>query len=524
MKLYRISVFATMAAFVLAGCAEEREPPPRVDTNQVIVPEAGEGITLASQGQPSLSIRNRDVATDVKVRMPEDAVPSQAIDINLDVDQADEQIIVFKRRDDSEDRIHVLVADFDSIRNSYVPAWEGTTQATNVRTFALYTKDLTGDHDLEIVAFGMDNEGHQTLDVFKRTSAFGGFGLRYRSIASFTSDASIEIEETERSEAYQAVQTSGQSFPIVVYRRDPESENMLDLVKHTHFWRQAEDSYVQTSTESIPGSRIEEEQLSELYQGDVDGFEQFLAGPWYRSVGEDATEPAGEIIFFDPADERITFHGGETLESYIWMDSHKTIYREGPGVWVNVRNESLENIRRQISISVAAIDRISIRMEDAENWNGTYRKLTRGLRDTLLASGPGPARSTDADLQGLYSNDSGMEIFFASPRFTMRTEDEKLEGGFAAYRLDRDVLRLKIVNSNGLVVENRTYAFSYSENRTDQRIVRRLELTPARVRVNGVEATSNDTITLEQTEEIEEDDDDDDGASQAAADDGSDGA
>lgn len=493
-----------MAVFALAGCAEEREAPPPVETNQVVVPEAGEGIALASRGAPSLSIRNRETSTDVKVRMSEDAVPSQAIDINLDVDQADEQIIVFKRRDDSADLIHILVADFDSIRNSYVPAWEGTTGASNLRTFAVYTKDLTGDHDLEIVAFGMNNDGRQTLDVFKRTAAFGGFGLRYRQIASFTTDASIEIEETERSDAYQAVQTSGRSFPIVVYRRDPESDSMLDLVKHTYYWRETEDTYVQTDTESIPGSRIEEEQLSELYQGDVEAFEEFLSGPWYRSVGEDATEPAGEIIFFDPGAQRITFHGGETLESYVWIDSHKTIYRAGPGVWVNVRNESLENIRRQISLSVEAIDRISLRMEDAENWNGTYRKLTPGLRETLLAAGADPARSTNADLQGLYSNESGMEIFFASPRFTMRTEDEELQGGFAAYRLDRNVLRLKVVNENGLVVENRTYAFEYTENRSESRIVRRLELTPARVRIDGVEATSNDTITLEQTEELDE--------------------
>jgi hypothetical protein len=169
-----------------------------------------------------------------------------------------------------------------------------------------------------------------------------------------------------------------------------------------------------------------------------------------------------------------------------------------------VRNESLENIRRQISISVAAIDRISLRMEDAENWNGTYRKLTPGLRDTLLASGADPARATDAELEGLYSNDSGMEIFFAAPRFTMRSESEELEGGFAAYKLDENVLRLKVVDDNGLVIENRTYAFTYSENRTERRIVRRLELTPARVRIDGVEATSNETITLEQTEELSE--------------------
>ncbi len=521
MRLYRISLFATMAVLILAGCSEEREDPPEVQNSRAVVPEAGEGIKLASRDQPSLSISNREVSTDVKVRMPDGAVPSQAIDINLDLDEPDEQIIVFKRRDDAEDRIHILVADYDSIRNSYVTAWDGATQASNLRSFAVYTKDLTGDHDLEIVAFGMDNDGNQTLDVFKRTSAFGGYGLRYQRVASFSSNASIEIEETERSEAYQSAQTSGDSFPIVVYRRDDESENMLDLVRETHEWREREEEYVEEDTESIPGSRIEEEQLSELYESDVEAFEEFLSGPWYRSHGEDSEEPAGEVIVFDSPAKQITLQGDETLESYEWIDSNKTIFKDGPGVWANVRNESLANIRRQLSVSVTAIDEISLKLEDAEDWNGTYKKLTPDLRESLLASGGDPARLTDVELSGLYSNDSDMEIFFSPPRFTMRTDSEKLEGGFAAYRLDENVLRLKVIDDNGLVVDNRTYAFTHSENKTESRIVRRLELTPARVHIGGVEKTSNDTITLEQTEELEDEEEDDE---ENEDDDGADGS
>ncbi|MFP3959784.1 MAG: pallilysin-related adhesin [Spirochaetaceae bacterium] len=522
MKPYRISVITTMAAMLLGGllfgCAEEQEPPPTVERNQVVVPEAGEGIRLASEGRPELSIRTQEAENDVNVRMPEGAVPSQAIDVNLDVDEPDEQIIVFKRRDDTEDRIHLLVADYDSIRNSYVPAWEGTTEATNLRTFAVYTKDLTGDHDLEIVALGTDNEGRQTLDIFKRASAFGGVGLRYRHVASFNTDASIEIQETERSDAYQSVQTGGVSFPIVVYRQDEDSDDVPNLIRETYRWRDDEDTYVETGTEEVSGTRMEEEQLNELYESDSEAFDQFLAGPWYRATG-DEVEEAGEIIFFDPTSDRITLHGGETLESYEWVDSHKTVFRDGPGIWVNVRNEPLANIRRQISISVEAIDRVSLRFEDAENWNGTYRKLTPRLRDTLLAGDGDPARATDAELSGLYSNESGTEIFFASPRFTMRTEDEELQGGFAAYHLNDDVLRLKITNENGLVVDNRTYAFDYSENVTDRRIVRRLELTPARVRVTGVEPTSNETITLEQTEELEDDEEGENGEAEGEDDD-----
>jgi len=501
-RLMRLPVICLATIAFLAACHQETAPPPpAAEGSKYIVPEAGEGVVLSSSAQPSVSIRTRDESTDVKVTLSPDYVVSQVLDLNLDVDETDEQIIVYKKRDDAEDLIRILVADFDTVRNSYVPSWEGKTVANNVRTFAVYTNDLIGDHNLEIVCFGMNNAGEQTLDVFRRTSSPTGLRLYYTNIGSFTSDASIEIEQQERSSAYESAQTTGQSFPIAVYSRDPKSDNVLDLIKTTYFFRQQENRYVRGRVENIPGARIEEAQLSRLFNSEADAFEDFLSGPWYRSTGPDAAQGSQEIAFFNPQERKIDFYQGDTQESYDWINSYKTIYRNGPGLWINMQNETLATIRRQASVSVLSIDSIAITVEGSETWNGTYRKLTRSLQRSLINKDRHAATLSDVTLNGLYRNDSGTEIFFSPPRFTMREKGKELSGGFSIYKVRDNVLELKILSANGLVEETRTYVLKYSEEKNADRIVRRIVLTPAAVHVDGVEVINSDTITLEQIEE-----------------------
>ncbi|MFP4483687.1 MAG: pallilysin-related adhesin [Spirochaetaceae bacterium] len=468
------------------------------------MPEAGSDIVLSSSGRPGVAISRQEESTNIRVRLPADHNPSQAIDANLDVDQADEQIVVFKRRDDEGDRIRLLVADFDSIRNAYVPAWKGETQATNNRTFSVQTRDLTGDHSPEIVAIGTDNEGRQTIDVFHRVSASNGFGISYTNIASFRTDASIEIEELERSSAYESAQTSGRSFPIAVYRRKPDSENVLDLVKTTYYWRPEEETYVEGEVEEIPGSEIAEEQLARLYSGDVEAFQQHIAGPWFRT-GRSAEDSLTQIIHFDAENERIALHRDTRQESYEWIKSSKTIYRAGPGLRINTRNENLGSVRRDFSVAVTGLDTIEVTLGEGDEWDGTYQRLTEGLQRSMVRQPSEKAPSPDFSLTGLYRNEGGLEIFFSPPQFTMRGDDRgELRGGFSLYLLDRPVLQLKVLTENGLVKDRYTYAVSYDEERSADRIVRTIELQPARVRIDGVQLSGEETLRLEQIEEIEE--------------------
>jgi hypothetical protein len=217
---------ACLAATALfAGCDEPVEQPTSRMEPRFVSPEPGEGIVLAQEPDEATTIADDRELPEVNLRLPSFYVPSQVINANLDVDEIEEQIVVYKRREDPEDRIRILIADYDLVRNTYVLSWNGESGANNLRTFAVYTTDVTGDHNLEIVCFGMNNSGEQTLDIFRRTAAPTGLELYYERVLQLSSDASIEIDEHERSDAYSTGLTTGASFPVVHYAQNQDSEN-----------------------------------------------------------------------------------------------------------------------------------------------------------------------------------------------------------------------------------------------------------------------------------------------------------
>lgn len=494
------SLLAICLVLLYAGCSEAPEPSTSVPETRFVTPRPSEGIVLAEAPTESIGIAEDRELPEVKLRLPSYYVPSQVINANLDVDEIEEQIIVYKQREDPEDRIRLLIADYDLVRNTYLLSWDGESGANNLRTFALYTTDVTGDHNLEIVCFGMNNRGQQTLDIFRRTAAPTGLELYYERVLELSSDASIEIDEHERSDAYSTGLTTGASFPIIHYSQNRESDNILDLYRTVYYWRSDLGEYIEGTVEEIPGREIEAEQLQELYSGEVPSFEEFLAGPWYRTMGDDA-RAGREIAFFEPATRSIVFYDGEVQESYRWINSYKTIYRAGPGLWIIADNESISSIRRQLSVAVTGIDGVYITIEGTDGWNGPYHRLTAGLQDSQFQ-----VRTAELpfELRGLYKNESGLEIFFAPPRFTMREDGNELHGGFTVYNARGHVLAMKIVSQNGLVKGERTYAVDFDERREQDRIVRTIGLLPARVTVQGVEPSSSKLVRLEQIEVLEE--------------------
>lgn len=503
MNIYRLSVIAA-GALLLLGCGEEVSETGEPEGARRIIPEAGDGIVLATDRPSEITIQGETERVASRLPVTADVLPVQFVDVNLDTDQAEEQIIAFKRNEDQTDRIHLTVADFDSIRNAYVASWEGVTEASNVRTFAVYTYDLVGDHTVEIAAFGMNNEGMQTLDVFRRDRGSGQLGVSYRKVLSVSTAASIEIEELERSTEYKSLQQNGRSWPVVVYTPDSESENPADLLRTTYFWRVSESRYVPGPEESVPAVEVEEEQLKELYDGDAERFEQYLRGPWYRATGGEGTnENAGapELVYFSREEETISFYRQGAQERFEWLNSYKTVYRDGPGVWTNVRNEALENVRRQVSVSALGYDTIYVSVDGEEYWNGTYRRLSENLQYSLVRERRTGATLSELSLSGLYRNDSNQEILFSNPRFVMRDNGEEVAGGYALFELEQTVLELKIIDNSGLLQRRRTFVVEFEEDEGSERIVRRLTLTPARVRSDSIEFTEGRTLRLEQVEE-----------------------
>lgn len=491
---------AVLALFGMTGC-DRNTPEPVHPVRREIIPEAGNGIVLARSETSGVLIQGEEEVIPSKVELPEEFVFISASDHNLDLDDIDEQIVVVKRRDDPADQVRILVTDFDTLRNTYRIVWEGASRAQNVRTFAVYTTDVVGDHLLEIVCFGTDEEGRQSLDIFRRQQAVGtGSGLSFRNIFSAVADGSIEIEEQPRSDSYRTLQSSGASFPIQVYRRNVATDVPLDLVRSSWYWRAQEGRYVLDNTESIPAVEIEEAQLRELYNAESDEIEFFLDGPWYRSSGEELST-GFELAFFDPQEREIVLYRNDTQERYLWLNSYKTLYEGGPGLWMNLENEVLGTVRRQLSITVRGLDSLLLSVEGAEYWNGEYRRMTAGIQNGILRRYE--IDTTDFELTGIYRNESDEEFLFDKPYFQFRSPEHIWSGGYNLVEINVPVIELKILQSEADEAFNRSYSVEYREQGAEGQIVRTLRLTPVELTVDGPREIPGDPIVLEQVVEIE---------------------
>lgn len=497
----RFAAITTILAVLLFACESGRQEPSRPVGGESFVPEAGEGIVMAEAETGPLSIQEDQDEPSPRVSLEPSVVVISTMETNLDPDEPEEQVVVAKRRDDPSDRIRLLVADFDTLRNTYRVTWEGSVGASNVRTFALYNRDLIGDHSDELVAFGTNNDGQQTLDVFRRRLDGSLSGLEYYPVLSVAVDASIEIVDQNRSEAYRTMQSDGVSFPIQTFRRDQETENPLDLVQTTYYWRVEDNKYVAEEETKIPAVEIEEAQLRELYNSEAGEIEQFLSGPWFRSAGENVGGNV-ELAHFDPEEREVVLFRPGTQERFEWTTTYKTIYQGGPGVWMNLQNEVLDNVRKQLSITIVGVDSVYLSVEDAEYWNGRYERMTSGLQESVVRESNIQNR-TDI-LKGLYRNENEQEILFTPPFFTFRDGSTEHRGGYSLYENGNLILELMIVKENGSMAETRQYVAEIDQIESDGKPISRLTLQPARMTIRGAVRLPGEPLVLEKVGEEEE--------------------
>ena len=411
--------------------------------------------------------------------------------INFDLERNEEQVLAVRDKSVADSRIRILVAAYDNVLERYSIVFEEDILAVNQRTLNLSFLDVVGDHNLEIICRGMDSNGRRTLDIFHRTAAPSGFGLYYGNIFSFAISGSIEFVELERSGAYQVGQSNGESFPIVTQAQDEASDNILDLVQTTFYWRFTDDRYVEGKIEKIPGEEVEQQQLRELYRKNAASFAEFLNGNWYLADAAGEAVAGTVILHFNTADSAFTYFTGGLQESYSWISTYKVLVSR---VELNGENELVPFIRKQFYLQVESLDSVRIRGSDA--WSGLYRRLSDQIARSLTSHKP--AEESFPLLSGLFYSDSGVELLFEGTTFRLVEGGRVLQGGYAMYSAAVPVLELRILDGAGLISESRRYSFSYGEERRDDKIFRTLSLVPGIVGIYGFEATADTSLRYEQ--------------------------
>ncbi len=413
--------------------------------------------------------------------------------VNLDLETSEEQVLLLKRNRDAGAPVRVAVVVYDPLVEGYLVSFEAETLATNTRSVELSFIDMVGDHSLEIVCRGMDAQGRQTMNIYRKAASPRGFGLYFESIFAIAVDGTIEIEQVERSEAYRGGFANGESFTVKTLRTPEDSRNLLDLIENRYFWRFADRKYVMGREERIPGEAVEQAQLRDLYRSGATAFETFLHGAWFLEQGE----PEGQAyLYFEPLSKQFTFYAGDVQEVYEWSATYKILVNQ---VELAGINELIPYIRKNLYVQVTGID--TIRLLGSDPWRGSYRRIreTALLRESDLVDDAGVA----IELRGSYLSDVGERLVFRGNEFELEEAGVTLRGFFSIYSVGVPILELKIRERSGVIVESRRYRMTYEEESRDNRVYRTILLEPGVIGVYGFEATGDGYTRYEQIEQID---------------------
>ncbi len=499
MKRARVLVFTLF--IILTDCV-----PPHSPESGKIVPSMDETRRVEQSGAAG-ETRGDGRGLRPLIRVSSDDRVISILNGNLDSDPDPEQVIAVKSREDVNSPIRIIVADFDSAkRGHYFQSWEAPIGAVNPRTFRLSLEDMEGDHGLEIVAGGTDGQGKSTLDVLRRNTAVHGQGVSFHSVCQITAD-DVRIERTERSESYSSGQKNGESFSISAFSRDPESKNVMDLIRVPYTWTYAENRFVQGRSEKIAGEKVQQRMLESLYTNEsVDYFEAFLDGAWIvldAPAGAPAVASGADIIFFEPKRRRISRYLGDTVETYAWTESYRTIYNS---LRISAQNEAVRTIDRTFYIRATSMSTLEISIQGSDMGgdvtSAVYAKMSDEIQGKYLMTQKSAVTIAPPTLDAVYRNASGVRIAFEGTRITWSEGSKERSGVFAMLSVaGRNILSIRFTDPYGPQGETRNYILEYGEKRERNGIVKTIMLSSVQFSVNGLEETMGDPIVLQKIEQ-----------------------
>ena len=434
------------------------------------------------------------------ISMADDEVLISTLNLNLDLDTHEEQILVTKKRANPDGNIHIIVADYSNVSKGYTRAWESITSAENIRSFLVYLDDIIGDHNNEIVCSGRDSSGRTTLDIFWKNTSDNQLG--YIPVFRTAAKGTIEINQSERSRAYHQGLKDGESYTITVTTENSSGDDNFSLFREIFFWDFPSKHYIKLSEEELESNTVVENRLSEVFEGDESLFFDFITGPWYKDE---------QIIYFDPAESSATFFANDIQENYTWINSYKVMSNL---LYARCRNDIINYIENEIYIRVINLDEVMITVRDIDNqtrkksendiWTGRYIRMNGEMKtDTVSTLDSVVGDIKLPVLNGQYISDSGDIVEFYGSDFYFKNSFEEFNGGYAIFAADIVILNIKILDSRGIVTEERSFAVDYRETKSDTSIERVLVLTPGNLSIYGFHISDTDFFRFTQVETLD---------------------
>lgn len=440
-----------------------------------------------------------DNSTKTKISSPIPIDPNETLlDIyafNLDYDEEEEQILVIRENDDPESLIRIIIADYSPFTKRWTRSWKGPTLVTKAKTFQVSVSDLVGDHNLNIVCTGMNDNNEQTMAIYWKVQ-----NLDSKFVDAFMpifeqAGSTVLIESSERPDSYKMDQSNAESWPIFVWKEDYSSGNYLDQIREQWVWSFSAKEYVLKNTESIPGASIARKMAESILDGNEDTFKSFLNGTWYKE-SIDPLSGNAQFITFQPQDESILFSSEDIIEINNWESSNLTRY----GLYIASNNYSVRNLRRLMDIELAGADAVNVRIfqdyrikaDISGKWDGKYRRLGAELAKAFkrpLAM----AVNSKLVLSGTYVSEDGQSITFDKQSYK-KTDGSMTETGiYGIFELaGQSILELRKDDKADSSTQRKTYVLKTTEKpEPDGKAGSKIELKDTIIGILGPESTQN---------------------------------
>jgi hypothetical protein len=455
---------------------------------RVVIPENAE--TAGFDGSSQVERMVYEDAMNAKVALKEGESIVAVLTQDLDGDMADEQILAHRNLLEMDSPVSISYIDFDHELGGYRRIWSAPTLVTRPGTASVYAQDIIGDRSICIVVSGMTGSGEQTLTIFRMADPLPEAEASFAKIAELRIDGSIQVQEAERSQAYQMGLSRGQSFAIAAYGRDFSSSNILDQVELVYTYNGARGVYEQSRMTRIPGSQIEQRRARELLNGGKERFEEFITGLWYY-VSPQGTVDNRQYIYFDPPASEIIFYGEEIQQVFNWQNSSATRH----GLYIASQNISVTTLRRFLDIELETLDSIRVKVfEDIRlkiyvtaPWDGSYRRAETTETAAALSV---PPNTVLPYIDASYDGSIGRIVFSQDGNFTLASGDAvQKQGRYAFFMLEsQEMLELRPSNNGEAAPE--TYRVERDSG----------AMTLARIRLGtrGVQDMNEAAISLER--------------------------
>lgn len=341
--------------------------------SKVIMPVA-QGEVYSMEVEDSIDMGTTNIISYIPLQSDETLLHTYSVSLAQAQtgDQVDDQICVIKKA--GNEKLIVLVGLYNNITATYSRAAEIETPISQFNTFTFSCLDIVGQHQNAIVISGFSDEQKTVMQVYLPTITRQNMTLE--KIADFSTEGTLFIQESSRSDAYSMNQAAGESFPIIENCPDPNAgRNSMDQLQITYKWNPSTRIYERSTIQKIPGRTINAQELSKILDGTVETFSKFLDGLWYKSSGNSSEM---RYVFFDTENNEIVCFVNESQEVY----SINTSWMRRNGISMTTENKSMSALSRSFAVTLVSTDEIKIKVTDDLKmaigeqtlWDGNYKK------------------------------------------------------------------------------------------------------------------------------------------------------